>query len=121
MLQMKLGKHLGGFACEYSGHGGKKDIEESLSESIEGMIERRGYGTFPNKLKMYEDNKTSKGFVIHPGVVLAFKSLDVKEEHGTVLASICFTSYDFPILSKSKQTGGSRRKRHTRKRRKYRK
>ena len=114
----KSGKHLGGFACEYSGHGDKKDVEESLGESIEGMIERRGYGTFPKKLKMYEDNKTDRGFIIHPGSVLAFKSLDVKEEHGTVLASICFTAYDFPVISNQK--GGSRRKKYTRKR-KYRK
>jgi arginine decarboxylase len=113
------GNHLGGFACEYSGSGTKTDVEKSLGESIEGMIERRNYGTFPNKFEMYKDNRTSKGFIIHPGHVLAFKSLDVKEEHGTVFASICFTAYDYPVLNKSKNHKGGKRKRRTRKKRRY--
>jgi arginine decarboxylase len=114
------GKHLGGFACEYSGSGTKKDIEISLAESIEGMIERRHYGTFPNKLQMYKDNKTSKGYIVHPGRVLAFKTLDIKAAHGTVLASICFTAYDYPILKRRKNhSGGGQKRRRTRKRRKY--
>jgi pyruvoyl-dependent arginine decarboxylase len=117
------GKHMGGFACEYSGSGGKKDVEESLGASITGMIKRRGYGTFHNKIQMYKDNKTTKGYTIHPGKVLAFKSLGVKEAHGTVLASICFTSYKFPMTTRVGRTvsanhGGSRRK--VRKRRKTR-
>ena len=38
------GRYLGGFACEYSGSGTRKESEISLSESIAGMIKRRGYG-----------------------------------------------------------------------------
>ena len=38
------GNYLGGFACEYSGNGTRKDAEESLALSISGMIKRRGYG-----------------------------------------------------------------------------
>lgn len=111
------GKHLGGFACEYSGSGSKKNVEESLGESIEGMIKRRHYGTFPNKLEMYKDNKTNKGYVVHPGHILAYKSLNVKDEHGTVLTSICFTAYDYPVRTKSKNQRGEKRRRRTRKKR----
>jgi len=112
------GKHLGGFACEYSGSGAKGDVENSLSQSIEGMIERRNYGTFPKKLEMYKDNKTSKGYIIHPGRIFAFKTLDIKEAHGTVLASICFTSYKYPIVKRTKGQSGGSQKRHRRTRKK---
>lgn len=109
------GKYLGGFACEYSGNGSKKEVEESLGASIEGMIERRNYGTFPNKIVMYKDNKTSKGYFVHPGRVLAYKSLDIKKAHGTVLTSICFTAYDCPV--RSNFWPGKRRRRTRKKRR----
>ena len=120
----KNGTHLGGFACEYSGNGAKKQVEEALLESIEGMIERRNYGTFKKKMEMYKDNTTTKGFIVHPGKIFVFETLKVKEEHGTVLTSLCFTRYKYPIIhSKTKLKvgrpthGGGRRTRKRRRRR----
>jgi arginine decarboxylase len=96
------GKYLGGFACEYSGSGTRKDAEASLLESIAGMIKRRGYGNIKDGLKIYKDNKTDSGFVIHPGKIFVYEHLDVVEEHGTVFAAICFVSYKFPTFMKTK-------------------
>jgi len=55
------GKYLGGFACEYSGSENRETVESSLEKSIDGMIERRGYGNVKNGMKMYHDNITDKG------------------------------------------------------------
>lgn len=109
------GKHLGGFACEYSGTGDKEQVEASLSESIRGMIKRRGMGDFKDSFTLYKDNITDKGFVIHPGWKFAFETLRVKAAHGTVLAGICFTQYQYPMISSGGQKGG--RKKRTRKKR----
>lgn len=96
------GKYLGGFACEYSGSGTRKDAEASLSQSIAGMIKRRGYGNIKGELQIYKDNKTNTGFIIHPGKIFVYEHLDVVEEHGTVFAAICFVSYRFPTFMKTK-------------------
>ena len=96
------GKYLGGFACEYSGSGTKEDAEQSLLQSIVGMIERRGYGVMksPGTMQMYKDNITDKGYKIHPGKNFVYEYLNVKEEHGSVFTAICFVSYRFPTLKK---------------------
>jgi arginine decarboxylase len=115
------GKYLGGFACEYSGSGTKSDAENSLAESIAGMIKRRGYGNIKGKTEMYKDNITDTGYKIHPGKVFEYEYLDVKEEHGSVLVAICFVSHKYPNLSKEyeKTKGGKTIKaRKTRKNRK---
>ena len=96
------GKYLGGFACEYSGSGTRKDAEVSLSQSIAGMIKRRGYGSIKRELQIYKDNKTDTGFIIHPGKIFVYEHLDVVEDHGTVFAAICFVSYKFPTFMKTK-------------------
>ena len=96
------GKYLGGFACEYSGSGTKEDAEQSLLQSIVGMIERRGYGVMKEsgKMQLYKDNVTDKGYKIHPGKNFIYEYLDVKMEHGSVFTAICFVSYKFPSLKK---------------------
>ena len=71
-------KYLGGFACEYSGHGTKKDAERSLLESVAGMIERRGYGKLSDNAKVYHNNVTSKGYIIHPGADFIFDSMKIQ-------------------------------------------
>ena len=110
------GVHLGGFACEYSGSGAKMDVESSLIESIKDMIARRGYGKFPKELILYQDNVTSKGYIVHPGKVLAHSTMHIKKAHGTVLASLCFVSYKYPIISTEMMPTKSPRKgRRTRK------
>ena len=96
------GKYLGGFACEYSGSGTRKAAEDSLLESIYGMIKRRGYGNIKGELQIYKDNKTDTGFIIHPGKIFVYEHMDVVEEHGTVFAVICFVSYKFPTMMKTK-------------------
>jgi len=97
------GRFLGGFACEYSGSGTKEDAEKSLEGSIDGIIERRNFGKTNGGGKMYKDNITDKGYKYHPGKIFVYEGLDVKDDHGTVLTSICFVSHKYPVL---KQTGG---------------
>lgn len=88
----KNNKFLGGFACEYSGNKDKKEIEDSLLKSVSDMIERRGYGKMKNA-KVYQDNKTDKGYTIHPGKEFIYDSIKIEKDSGTVLASICFVSF----------------------------
>jgi arginine decarboxylase len=105
------GKYLGGFACEYSGSGTRKEAEDSLASSIKGMIQRRGFGVIKGETKLYEDNVTDTGYKIHPGAVFEYENLDVKEEHGSVFTAICFVSHKYPVLSRpSKQSKQSKRK-----------
>ena len=92
------GKYLGGFACEYSGHGLKADAEQSLLESIIGMIKRRGYGNLNDATALYKDNVTDKKYIIHPGKIFIYDNLKVKKEHGSVFTAICFVSYKFPHI-----------------------
>jgi len=113
------GKYLGGFACEYAGRGTKTQVERNLEETIAGIIERRGYGTI-TKPTMYQDNKTNKGYVIHPGTVFIYDSLKVTSDYGTVLAAICFVSYHFPVLNRSKSRNLQKTKKNTRTNRKRR-
>jgi arginine decarboxylase len=94
------GKYLGGFACEYSGHGLKEDAEKSLLESIIGMIKRRGYGNLNERTELYKDNITDKKYIIHPGKIFVYDDLKVKKEHGSVFTAICFVSYKFPHVKK---------------------
>lgn len=92
------GKYLGGFACEYSGNEDRKGAETSLEKSISGIIERRDFGKIIGGAKLYKNNITEKGYHIYPGKIFVFESLKVKKHHGTVLTSICFISYKFPII-----------------------
>jgi pyruvoyl-dependent arginine decarboxylase len=93
------GNYLGGFACEYSGSGTKKEAEDSLIISISGMIKRRGFGNIKGETKMYKDNITDTGYIIHPGKIFHYDDIKVKEEHGTVFTIICFVSYRYPYLT----------------------
>ena len=95
------GKYLGGFACEYSGSGTKKEAEKSLEGSIDGIIERRNFGTTKGGAKMYKDNITDKGYKYHPGKLFVYEGLDVKDDHGTVLTAICFVSHRYPLLKQA--------------------
>jgi len=106
------GKYLGGFACEYSGSGTKEDAEQSLLQSIVGMIERRGYGVMKEsgKMQLYKDNVTDKGYKIHPGKNFIYEFLDVTKEHGSVFTAICFVSYKFPALKKINRTNANKPK-----------
>jgi arginine decarboxylase len=95
------GKNYGGFACEYSGSGTRKEAEDSLLFSISDMILRRGYGKIIGTPKLYKDLKTDKNFTIHAGKQFVYDSLHVTKEHGTVFALICFVSHKYPILTSS--------------------
>lgn len=104
------GKYLGGFACEYSGIGDRKSAEKSLEDSIIGIIERRNFGKIQGKCELYKDHKTDKGYTIHPGKIFVYDSLLVKKHHGTVLTSLCFVSYRFPMLSSSNKNKQTRKR-----------
>lgn len=109
----KNNKFLGGFAVEYAGSLEKEEVEKSLLVSVRGLIERRGYGKLPENTKLYQNNATDKGFIIHPGFHFVYDKLKITKTAGTVLASICFVSFKIPILS-NKNT----RKRNTKKKNK---
>jgi len=92
--------YLGGFALEYSGSGKKEDAIKSLSLSLKGLIERRGYGEVNGVVKIFANNKTSRGYTLYPGKIFVFESLQVKEQHGSVFAALCWVSHRFPSASK---------------------
>ena len=92
------GRYLGGFAVEYSGSGDRKSAEKSMEDSITGIVERRNFGRIEGGAKLYKDNETDKGFIIHPGKIFVYEGMKVKRDHGTVLSTICFVSYKFPLL-----------------------
>jgi pyruvoyl-dependent arginine decarboxylase len=106
------GKYLGGFACEYSGSGTKKEAEKSLEDSIDGIIERRNFGTTKGGTKLYKDNVTNKGYKYHPGKLFVYEGLDVKDDHGTVLTAICFVSYKFPLLNNNTNNSNKKTRRN---------
>ena len=93
------GNYLGGFACEYSGSGTRKEAEDSLIISIAGMIKRRGYGNIKGETKMYKDNITDTGYRIHPGKIFIYDDIKVTQEHGSVFCAICFVSHRYPHLT----------------------
>jgi arginine decarboxylase len=97
------GTFLGGFACEYSGSGTRKEAEKSLEDSITGIIERLDFGVIKGGAKLYKNNITDKGYTIFPGKIFVYDSLKVKQHHGTVIACICFVSYDIPVLKNTKK------------------
>jgi len=106
------GKYLGGFACEYSGSGTKEQAGASLLDSIVGMIERRGYGIMKTP-KLYQDNVTDTGYIVHPGKHFVYEDLHVTKKHGSVFTAICFVSYKFPVLkgvNKSRRQPGNKKK-----------
>lgn len=108
------GKYLGGFACEYSGEESEEDAKQSLLESINGMIIRRGYGN-PINPRYGETIKTDSGYSYHPGHHWVWSEMDVKKAHGTVLAAICFRSYKVPVIevpTTDKMGGKSQTKNH---------
>jgi len=114
------GNYLGGFACEYSGSGSRKDAEESLLHSIEGMIERRGFGKIIGTSKLYHDMKTDKKYTIHAGKTFIYDDLHVKKEHGSVFTAICFVSHVYPVLDQKRMSHNNADTKHrrTKKRRK---
>lgn len=99
------GKFLGGFAVEYSGNDDRKGAEMSLEKSITGIIERRNFGVIEGGAKLYKDNMTDKGYKIHPAKIFVYEGFKVKKHHGTVLTSICFVSYKFPLLKNVSKKG----------------
>jgi arginine decarboxylase len=103
------GNYLGGFACEYSGKGTRKQAEESLEGSIAGMIARRGFGNIIGKTKLYKINNTDKGYKIYPGKDFIYDSLKITQEHGSVLTAICFVSHKYPIIKKRPKTKGGKK------------
>lgn len=109
----KEGKYLGGFACEYSGRGSKKEALESLLVSIKDMIERRGMGKLKD-IKAFEKNRTSNGFIIYPGKHYVYDSIDIQKNAGTVFAALCFMSYNVKVYSDNKTRKNKTRNNKTR-------
>lgn len=112
------GKYLGGFACEYAGHGTRADAEKSLLESIIDMIKRRGYGVLSHTTELYKDNMTDKKYIIHPGKIFVFNDLKIIKEHGSVFTAICFVSYKYPkVKTRTAKKRKERKKKYLKKKR----
>ena len=108
----KTGKHLGGFACEYSGRGTRKGALSSLIGSVAGMVKRRGMGNVRGDLREKRRSVTDKGFAVVPTAIFEYESMTVKESHGTVLAALCYTKHMYPDPSSGTCKGNlTRRKR----------
>jgi arginine decarboxylase len=97
-------KYLGGFALEYSGSGTKEQAIKSLSISLKGLIERRGYGLIKNKVEIF------KNYRLHPGKIFVYDSLKVTKEHGTVFCALCWVSHRYPQVSNKRKTKKRRSK-----------
>jgi arginine decarboxylase len=78
----KSGSYLGGFACEYAGHGTVEQAEANLHEAMNGLFARR----YSSSLHRLELGKS---------VVRTFTP---KRAFGTVLVGIGFSSYLSPVL-----------------------
>jgi len=91
------GKYLGGFACEYSGSGNKKECADIFQKAIQGIIERRNKNKKLPFLNLFKDNHLLNGYTIHPGKHFIYQGMHVKKKYGTVISAICFVSYKLPI------------------------
>jgi len=76
------GRVIGGYAAEYKGHAMAEKVKETLHSDLQNIFVRR-YDD-----KEYELLPPKYTIIVH----------DVEKAFGTVLASICFTSYINPIL-----------------------
>ena len=106
-------RHLGGFACEYSGRGSRKEALRSLMGSVSGMVERRGLGNVRGQLQEKKKAATDKGFRIVPAAIFEYESMTVKESHGTVLAALCYIKHMYPstyVAAACKRSSTRRRK-----------
>lgn len=110
------GKHLGGFATEYSGDENKAGAIATLVRATRGMIKRRGYGDLPARANLFGGTwRTSRGYEVSPGAAFVYDSLDVRGDTGTVLAAVCFTAFDVQILGSTQTTKRPHRPRRRRK------
>ena len=117
------GRHLGGFATEYSGRATRREAITTLTRATKGMLRRRGYGALPARDDLLGKTwKTSEGFHVTPGAALIYDSIRVKSDTGTVLAAVCFTAFDVEVLRRArtkrrrprKPRTGRRQRRHRR-------
>ena len=77
------GKRIGGFAAEFEGNCSERVAIEALTESLEGIFERRYGGKQSYEI---EDMKFDT------------RELIVDEEFGTVFVAICFLNYIYPQI-----------------------
>ncbi|KAK9829788.1 hypothetical protein WJX72_007928 [[Myrmecia] bisecta] len=84
MVRRKEDKEVvGGFAAEYKGHAQHKHVEQILQSDLSAIFQRR-YDT-----AKFELMGTKYTIMVH----------EVTKGYGTVLASICFSTYIMPILN----------------------
>jgi len=75
------GEKYGGLVCEYNGHDSPEKAEESLKKSLLEL-----YEGFADEFELRDIEVSLKNFV-------------PKKKFGTALVSICFVSYEYPILT----------------------
>jgi len=75
------GSYIGGFAAEYEGNASTEKAEKILEKDLQGIVDRR-YG------------KSGEMFDLE----FTIRDLVVDDEYGTVLAAICFITYEFPVI-----------------------
>jgi arginine decarboxylase len=76
------GSYLGGFACEYAGHGSLEEAEANLQEAMQQLFARR-YKTKSYRLEFGK---------------LVVRTYTPQKSFGTILVGIGFASYLVPVL-----------------------
>lgn len=94
-------KHIytGSYAVEYSGHATKREARDILCENATYLCHRRGLGSLgKGKLLEYDVKMLTNSDTILHAHKFIVKSIKVKKEFGTVLATLSFISYIHPIF-----------------------
>lgn len=92
------GKYLGGLACEYAGTQNKFEVEKYFLNAIHEMIQKRGFGEIKDGIKMFTDNITEFGYIVHPGKIFEYESLIATKKFASVITAICFVSHIYPVI-----------------------
>ncbi|WP_456438556.1 pyruvoyl-dependent arginine decarboxylase [Psychroserpens sp.] len=80
------GKKIGGLVSEHGGEYSLKELKSTLSLSLHELYENG----FEKEYELKEERIITKTFI-------------PKKKYGTVMVSICFTNYLYPIIDKNKK------------------
>jgi arginine decarboxylase len=101
-IRNKNKEKIGSLVTEYSGFEDKNTIIQNQLLTIKEMCYNRGYGVIHNPV-FGKKNMTDEFFSVHIGKIFIFQDLFIRKSKGTVVATICFVSYKYPLLSVPRQ------------------
>ncbi|MBN1792227.1 pyruvoyl-dependent arginine decarboxylase [Candidatus Woesearchaeota archaeon] len=82
LFDRETGERFGGLVCEYHGEKTEADAAAELRMSLNELY----FNGFSNRFELQEGRLTTKSIV-------------PKKKYGTAIVSICFTSYECPVLA----------------------